>query len=70
MKQVVLLTNAMTLEKILIGTESIISAKEHMVTRSDGEKIFCTKIESRGAMVSTSYVTETPQEIYNQINQS
>ena len=46
---------------ILIGVESIINVK-----RVHLEGYLCTKIESRGAMVATCWVEETPDEIFNQ----
>lgn len=74
MKQVIKLTN-MNDEPILIGVESIISVKLIKVTNSSASlesglrETFQTKIESRGAMVSTNYVKESVEEIYELINQ-
>jgi hypothetical protein len=69
MKQVIKLTN-MNDETILIGVESIISVKLIKYTNSSaGIEDFRTKIESRGAMVSTNYVKESVEEIYELINQ-
>ena len=74
MKQVIKLTN-MNDEAILIGVESIISVKIIKVTNSSASiesglrESFQTKIESRGAMVSTNYVKESVEEIYELINQ-
>jgi len=74
MKQVIKLTN-MNDEPILIGVESIISVKLIKVTNSSASiesglrESFQTKIESRGAMVSTNYVKESVEEIYELINQ-
>jgi hypothetical protein len=68
MKQVIKLTN-MNDEAILIGIESIISVKLTKITSSSGEESFQTKIESRGAMISTNFVKESVEEIYNLINQ-
>ena len=48
-------------ETVLVGTESIISA-EWFPERG------CTKIESRGAMIKTNWVLESPEEIWEQIN--
>ena len=53
-------------QAILIGTESIISIEESILTDVQGEKILYRKISSRGAMVSTFRVVETINEIYNQ----
>ena len=74
MKQVIKLTN-MNDEAILIGVESIISVKLIKVTDSSKSiesglrESFQTKIESRGAMISTNYVKESVEEIYELINQ-
>ena len=62
-------------EPILIGVESIISVKLIKVTNSSASiesglrESFQTKIESRGAMISTNYVKESVEEIYELINQ-
>ena len=68
-KKVIKLTAIRTNEKILIGTESIIDAKSTEI-KNDNQKVSlkCTRIESRGAMVSTSWVQESVEEIYNLIN--
>lgn len=50
---------------VLIGTESIIKAEEFLSKHHDGRRKMVTKIESRGAMVTTTYVTESVEEIYN-----
>jgi len=74
MKQVIKLTNKNE-EPILIGVESIISVKLIKVTDSSASiesglrESFQTKIESRGAMISTNYVKESVEEIYELINQ-
>jgi hypothetical protein len=52
---------------VLIGTESIIRAEEFTLKHSDGRRIVVTKILSRGAMVETTYVTESVEEMYNEI---
>jgi|APGre2960657423_1045063.scaffolds.fasta_scaffold316528_2 uncharacterized protein YlzI (FlbEa/FlbD family) len=79
MKQVIKLTK-MNGEAILIGLQSIISVKLIKVTDSSasiesGHRLlsklresFQTKIESRGAMISTNYVKESVEEIYDLIN--
>jgi hypothetical protein len=55
---------------VLIGTESIIRVSEFTRTHSDGKReAFVTKIESRGAMVETTYVLESVDEIYEMCNQ-
>jgi hypothetical protein len=53
-------------ETILIGTESIISVNESTKTDLQGNITLCTKISSRSAMVSSYWVTESVEEIYNQ----
>ena len=52
---------------VLIGTESIITAEEFILKHHDGRRRVVTKIESRGAMVETTYVTESVEEMYNEI---
>ena len=62
-------------EHILIGVESIISVKATKVTDSSASlesglrETFQTKIESRGALISTNYVVESVEKIYELINQ-
>ena len=74
MKQVIKLTNVNG-EAILIGVKSIISVKLIKVTDSSKSiesglrESFQTKIESIGAMISTNYVKESVEEIYELINQ-
>lgn len=74
MKQVIKLTK-INGENILIGVESIISVKATKVIDSSASlksglrETFQTKIESRGAMISTNYVKESVEEIYDLINQ-
>lgn len=53
------------LSPVLIGTESIIRAEEFLFKNYDGRREIVTKIESRGAMVTTTYVKESVDEIYN-----
>ena len=50
---------------ILIGLDSIIEVTPTIL--SDGNGVV-SKIVSRGAMVSTNWVKETPDEIYNLAN--
>ena len=74
MKQVIKLTNQDD-QSILIGVGSIISVKLIKVTDSTASigsglrESFQTKIESRGAMISTNYVKESVEQIYELINQ-
>jgi hypothetical protein len=49
---------------ILVGVESIID----VTTITTNELTKLTKIQSRGAMVTTNYVIETVEEIYSIIN--
>lgn len=65
MKQLIKLTEIDTNKSILIGTESIISVQRIFHPEFDSN---ITKIQSRGAMVSTFFVTETVEEIYNLFN--
>jgi hypothetical protein len=60
MKQVIKLTNS-SQEEILIGVAQIIDVERI-------EKTGLTKIQSVGAMVSTNFVLQTVEEIYEQIN--
>lgn len=54
---------------ILIGVESIIDAKEVVLKNSDGKRqAVITKIQSVGAMITTNYVLESVDEIFNQIS--
>ena len=51
------LTNIRTDEPVLIGTESVIQMNPSILkVHATSEQYSCTKIESRGAMVSTNYV--------------
>lgn len=52
---------------VLIGTESIIQVIPLTLKRYDGQSANVSKIESRGAMVTTTYVTESVEEIYKLI---
>lgn len=54
---------------VLIGTESIIQVIPFILKRYDGRTANVSKIESRGAMVTTTYVTESVEEIYEMCNQ-
>ena len=65
MEQLLKLTNAENNEMILVGVESIISV-EQVKTNSNPYKGIVSKIRSRGAMIETCRVLETPDEIFNQ----
>jgi hypothetical protein len=63
------LTNIRTDEPVLIGTESVIQMNPSILkVHATSEQYSCTKIESRGAMVSTIYVAESVLEIWEMIN--
>lgn len=66
MKKVVLLTDARTGKKVLIGVDSIIKTEESQWKDSNGKLLYpgATEIRSRSAMVETTLVVETPEEIY------
>lgn len=60
--------NSIVNRTVLIGVENIIKIA-HKNVNWYGIGIFdCTKIESRGAMVTTTYVNESVEEIYKLIN--
>jgi hypothetical protein len=66
MKAIIKLTDQNN-DVILIGIESIIVATT--ITRKEPNKVTqLTKIQSRGAMITTNYVLETVEEIYKMIN--
>jgi hypothetical protein len=55
---------------IIIGVDSIIDVKPVVIKTYQHSQVFdCYKIESRGAMVSTNYVIDSVEEIYNLINE-
>ena len=54
-------------ETILIGVRSIIDIKQVKLTDSKGFVTYPTKIQSRHAMVTSNYVKESVEEIYNLI---
>jgi hypothetical protein len=62
------LKNIRTDALVLIGTESVIQMNPFVLKLHSGEQYSCTKIESRGAMVSTIYVAESVLEIWEMIN--
>lgn len=64
------LTNVRTDAPVLIGTESVIEMNPFTLKLYSGEQWDCTKIESRGAMVSTMYVAETVEQIWEMINKT
>jgi hypothetical protein len=66
MKAIIKLTDQNN-DVILIGIESIIVVTT--ITRKEPNKVSqLTKIQSRGAMITTNYVLETIDEIYKMIN--
>jgi len=74
MKTVIKLTEILVENKaienrtVLIGVENIIKIARRNVDWIGIGKFDCTKIESRGAMVTTTYVNESVEEIYKLIN--
>ena len=70
MKQVIKLTNRQE-ETILIGVNQIIEVTTiKMANPLNSEELLSyTKVYSVGAMVSTNYVKESVEEIYDLINQ-
>ncbi len=70
MKKVIKLTEYKsngTRPTVLVGTESIIVV-EDMVLKVEGREYKVSKIQSRGAMVHTTYVMQSVDEIYDLIN--
>jgi hypothetical protein len=53
---------------ILIGVESIIQVYATEIGGISKPKVLCTKIESRGAMVSSAWVVESVEYIWEMIN--
>lgn len=53
---------------ILIGVDSIIEVKRETISHYGKPDVDMTIIRSREAMVTTNYVTESVEEIYNLIN--
>jgi hypothetical protein len=51
---------------ILVGVESIIQANEVINSKNE----LCTKIQSRGAMIETCWVTESIDKIWEIINKT
>jgi hypothetical protein len=70
MKQVIKLTNRQG-ETVLIGVNQIIEAITIKMANplNSNELLSYTKVCSVGAMVSTNYVEESVEEIYELINQ-
>lgn len=71
-KKVILLTDAASEkgEKIIIGVESIIDCKIVTKYKNTIAVGTWTRIQSRGAMITTNVVTETPEEIYALIQET
>lgn len=67
MQRKVIKLNTLYSDDILIGVDSIISVKNGVKKSYQHEDIKCTVIESRHAMVTTHYVTETVEQIYSLI---
>lgn len=68
MKSIIKLTDANSGDAILIGTESIIEVKPFILQHHDGTQLDCTVIRSRGAMVTTNYVDESVEQVYELCN--
>lgn len=56
-------------EPILVGVESIIDVKHVVLKPHTGGMIPCTKIESRGAMVTTNWVEESVEDIWKMVSE-
>lgn len=67
---IIRLTDVQKGTDILIGTESVIDMKQAVLTNSNAARFDCTKIQSRGAMVTTNWVAETVDEIWEMINKT
>ncbi len=65
-KSVIKLTNHQNSQPILIGTKLIISIEPININDDKGKNLV-SEIKSVGAMVSTFYVKESIEEIYNLI---
>ena len=66
---IIKLTDVQKQTPVLIGTESVIEMTTSKVTDGDVSWM-CTKIRSVGAMVTTNYVAETVDEIWQMINKT
>ena len=67
MKSVIKLRNHKD-ELILIGVNQIIEVKSIKINQNTKDAQWVTEIRSVGAMVSTNFVIETVDEIYELIN--
>jgi hypothetical protein len=67
---IIRLTDVQKRTPVLIGTKNVIQMFPFILTHYNGSKWDCTKIESVGAMVSTNYVAETVDEIWQMINKT
>jgi hypothetical protein len=56
-------------EQILVGVESIIQVYAIEVGGMGKPIELCTKIESRGAMVTSCWVTESVADIWKMVNE-
>lgn len=65
-KKIIKLTNHEN-QPILIGVESIIEIESKFLKHIDSNNDISI-IKSRGAMITTNYVMESIEEIYNLIN--
>ena len=53
---------------VIVGVESIIEVKREVIDHYEKGTYEATIIRSRGAMITTNYVIESVDEIYNLIN--
>ena len=66
---IIKLTDVQKSTPVLIGTESVIEMTTSKVTDGDVSWM-CTKIRSVGAMVTTNWVGETIEQIWEMINKT
>ena len=64
------LTDVQKSTPILIGTENVIEMLPQVLKLHTGEQWNCTKIRSSGAMVTTNFVGETIEQIWQMINKT
>ena len=67
-KRIIKLTDAKCKSILLIGVDSIISIRDSKIIDLNKNETHCSYIECRHAMVTSFWVSETTEEIYNLIN--
>ena len=67
-KRIIKLTDAKYKNILLIGVDSIISVRDTKIIDLNKNETICSVIECRHAMVTSFWVSETTEEIYNIIN--